>query len=195
MSGERVTRGRLSSLDLIPEEGHDDIVWAMAQLNERKRSQEDIRFELNDRLAVKGIDAISKSAFNRRAVRIALAQARREEDAAVYEAIAAKLSPEKIDEAAIVVGELLKSAIAAHAERDAMSLSSEDVLNLAKGYQAAVMAMSQSAEYKRKRMAEFAAKVDEAADAVKKAPGITAETRKKIMEQLGVVRADLQKGG
>ena len=114
MSGERVTRGRLSSLDLIPEEGHDDIVWAMAQLNERKRSQEDIRFELNDRLAVKGIDAISKSAFNRRAVRIALAQARREEDAAVYEAIAAKLSPEKIDEAAIVVGELLKSAIAAH---------------------------------------------------------------------------------
>ena len=71
MSGERVTRGRLSSLDLSPEEGHDDIVWAMAQLNERKRSQEDIRFELNDRLAVKGIDAISKSAFNRRAVRIA----------------------------------------------------------------------------------------------------------------------------
>lgn len=195
MAGERVTRGRLSSLDLIPEEGHDDIVWAMGELNERKRSQEDIRFELNDRLAVKGIDPISKSAFNRRAVRIALVQARREEDAAVYSSIAAKLSPEKIDEAAIVVGELLKSAIAAHAERDAMSLSSEDVLNLAKGYQAAVMAMSQSAEYKRKRMAEFAAKVDEAAEAVKKAPGITADTRRKIMEQLGVVRADLQKGG
>ena len=79
----RQTRGRLSSLDLLPEDCTDDVVWAMGELNARKRSQADILFELNDRLAVKGCDIISKSAFNRRAVRVALIQARREEDAAL----------------------------------------------------------------------------------------------------------------
>ena len=53
----RPGRGRLSSMDLIPEEGQDDIVWAVAELNKRQRSAKEILFDLNDRLAAKGIDA------------------------------------------------------------------------------------------------------------------------------------------
>ena len=60
----------LDSLDLLPPECEDDVVWALARLNERQRTQADILFELNDRLAVKGQGPISKSAFSRRSVRL-----------------------------------------------------------------------------------------------------------------------------
>lgn len=62
-------RDRLSSLDLVPDHAHDDVVWAVRELNKRQRTQADILFELNDRLAVKGVEPISSSAFSRKAVR------------------------------------------------------------------------------------------------------------------------------
>ena len=64
-------RGRLSSIDLLPEEAQDDILWALGELNQRQRTQADILFELNDRLEAKGFEAISKSAFNRNSTKLA----------------------------------------------------------------------------------------------------------------------------
>lgn len=49
-------RRRLSSIDMLPEEAADDIVWATQQLAQRTRTQQDILFELNDRLEAKGIE-------------------------------------------------------------------------------------------------------------------------------------------
>ena len=188
MAPERITRGRLSSLDLLPEEAQDDLIWALGELNARKRTQADILSELNGRLADKGLDLISKSAFNRKAVRIAAVMSRREESAAVYAAVAKNLTPQSVDEASIVVGELIKMAIAATLEGDAGGLSSEDLANLASGYRATVAAMKLSADHKRAQLAEFNAKVGEAVEAVSKAKGITADTRRALMEQLGVIQ-------
>lgn len=42
-------RGQLSSLDLLPDEAQDDLVWAIGELNRRQRTQTDILFEFNDR--------------------------------------------------------------------------------------------------------------------------------------------------
>ena len=89
-------RGRLSSIDLLPDEAQDDIVWAMAELNQRKRSQADILFELNDRLAVKGCEAISKSAFNRKSMRVAAYSRRINESRALFEGIAPQFTPDKV---------------------------------------------------------------------------------------------------
>ena len=73
------TKLRLSSIDLVPEHAQDDIVWAIGELNQRLRTQADILFELNDRLATKGVEPISASAFNRKALKLRAAQIRLDE--------------------------------------------------------------------------------------------------------------------
>ncbi len=58
-------RGRLSSLDLLPEEARDDLIWAIGELKKRERPQADIHFEFNDRLEARASRRFA-SAFNRR---------------------------------------------------------------------------------------------------------------------------------
>ena len=62
-------RGRLSSIDQLPEEAEDDIVWALEALRENKIPQTAILEEFNLRLADKDIEPISKSAFGRYSIR------------------------------------------------------------------------------------------------------------------------------
>lgn len=179
-------RGQLSSLDLVPDAGRDAIAWAMGELNARRRTQADILFELNDRLEAVGCERISKSAFNRAAMRAAIAKSRAEERSAVIAAVAPMATPGKVAEADIVVAEMLKTLVMAILDRE--ELTSEDALNLARAHQKAVEAQTQSAELRRVAQAEFDAKLGNAAEAVSKAKGLTADTRKKIMEQLGVIQ-------
>lgn len=181
------TRGQLSSLDLVPEAGRNAVAWARDELERRERTQADILFELNDRLEAAGCGRISKSAFNRAAVAVWLAKRRAEVSAAVIGAMAPLATPEKVAEADIVVSEIIKSIILAILDRD--GLTSEDALNLARAHQKAVEAQTQSSELRRIAQAEFDAKLGKAAEAVSTAKGITAATRDKIMEQLGVIRA------
>jgi hypothetical protein len=181
-------RGRLSSLDLLPDEAQDDIVWAMAELNQRKRTQADILFELNDRLAVKGCEAISKSAFNRKAMRIAAYSRRISESRALFEGIAPQFTPERVDETNIVIGEMIKVLIAEMLDADAGAFAPKDAMNLAQAYVKAIQGQAISSERKRRLAAEFSQKIGEAAKTVEKAKGITAGTRQKIMEQLGVIQ-------
>lgn len=65
MTGKRKGRGRLSSVDLIPE---DIRVELNAALQERRLTQEEIREAVNGLLTDRGEKSISKSAFNRYAV-------------------------------------------------------------------------------------------------------------------------------
>src|SRR3546814_13583166 len=65
-------RGRLSSIDLLPEEAEPDIVWASEQLRLREKPAKMILAEFNARLADRGIASISKSAWGRYSVRQAL---------------------------------------------------------------------------------------------------------------------------
>jgi hypothetical protein len=181
-------RGRLSSLDLLPDEARDDIVWAMAELNQRKRTQADILLELNDRLAVKGCEAISKSAFNRKAMRIAAYSRRISESRALFEGIAPQFTPEKVDETNIVIGEMIKVLIAEMLDAEAGDFETKDALHLAGAYVKAIQGQKISSERKSKLAAEFSQKIGEAAKTVEKAKGITAGTRQKIMEQLGVIQ-------
>src|SRR3546814_3044775 len=62
-------RGRLSSIDLLPEEAEPDIVWASEQLRLREKPAKMILAEFNARLADRGIASISKSAWGRYSVR------------------------------------------------------------------------------------------------------------------------------
>lgn len=153
----------LSSLDLLPEECKDDVVWALARLNERQRSQTDILFELNDRLAVKGCGPISKSAFSRRSVRIKRWKDSVAERAAIYSAIAPDLTPEKVASADVVRGEFLKALLDEQIDR---ADTPKQVLELARAHYAVVSAQRVSADLKKRLLDQERAKLEKAVEDV-----------------------------
>ncbi len=179
-------RGRLSSLDLLPEEAQDDLVWAMAQLNERKRTQADILFELNDRLEAKGIDTISSSAFGRKAVRLAKRNQRLDERRHLYAGIAPKLTADKIAEDDLVLAEFIKSLLDELLEEEGHG--TKNALDLAKAYQAVVSAQAQSAKNRAFANDEAKKKLTEAIDkaeaAVTSGKGDPAEVLRRIREDV-----------
>jgi hypothetical protein len=188
MSSERATRGRLSSLDLVPEDAQDDVLWAMGELNRRARHQYEILDELNQRLLAKGVEPISRSAFNRRSVRIAAHARRIAESRALFEGIAPQFTPEKIDETNIVIGEMIKILIAELLDAGSEAFTPKGAMEMARAYAMTIQGQHISAEAKRRALAAFKAQVGAAAQTVAKAKGLTAETRAKIMEQLGVIQ-------
>lgn len=182
-------RGRLASIDLVPEEAHEDIAWAMAELNKRQRTQAEILSELNGRLADKGVPLISKSAFNRRSIRIANAARRIAEGRALFEGIAPQFTPERVDESNIVIGELIKMLIAELLDEEPGALTPKNSMEMARAYLATIQGQKLSAERRTKLVADFEKKASEAVAKVGKAKGLTEETVATLRaEILGVRR-------
>jgi hypothetical protein len=69
---KRSGRGKLSSIELLPEVCDEHIAWANAELNERRMPQTEILREFNARIADHGCKPISKGAFSRYSVRKAI---------------------------------------------------------------------------------------------------------------------------
>ncbi|MBW8638983.1 DUF3486 family protein [Hoeflea sp. WL0058] len=182
-------RGRLSSLDLLPDEAQDDLIWAIGELNRRERTQADILFELNDRLEVKGIEPISRSAFNRKSMRLAKRSLQLEERRHIYAGIADRLTPEEVGKADLVLGEFLKTLIDELLDGD--GLVSKNAMELARAYKDTVMAQRHSAELREKAELQADAKlkkaVDEVGDVVRKTAGISQETLDEINRRLGAI--------
>ena len=185
-SADRLGRGRLSSLDMAPDEAQDDIFWAMGELNQRKRTQAEILTDLNARLADKGV-VISKSAFNRKAMRVAAAASRLAERRALFEGLAPQFTAERMDEANVVIGELIKTLITEMLDADAGSFTPKGAMELARAYKHTIEGQNISAEAKRRALDAASRKVGAAVEKIAREKGITAETRAKIMEQLGVI--------
>lgn len=179
-------RGRLSSLDLIPEDGYDDIVWAREELNQRRRTQADILFELNDRLAVKGIDPISKSAFHRAAVRAAIVARKLAEARAVFAGVAKQFTPGETDESNLALGELIKMLIQELLEQP--DHTPKQAMEMARALLATVQAQSLSSSRRLKLEADMRAKMTEAVDKVAGEKGMSAETIARIKSQILGVR-------
>ncbi len=173
MAGERRTRGRLSSLDLLPEEAQDDLLWAMAQLNKRARSQADILFELNDRLEVKGIDEISRSAFNRKSTSLKARSLQLEERSHIYAGIAERLTPEEVGKSDLVLGEFLKILI--DQLLSGGDLDSKNAMELARAYKETIVAQRHSAEHQKKAEERAQSRLNKAIDA---AEGLVAKGEK-----------------
>ncbi len=185
-------RGRLSSLDLLPEEAQDDLVWAFSELNARKRTQADILFELNDRLEAKGCEGISKSAFNRKAMAISRASARINESRAIFAGIADHLTPENIDQGNVSLAEFIKTLIAEIVSQHEGELSSKEVKELAHAFALVISGTKISSTRRTHVEAEQQArqKAADAAGAVARKAGLTAGTVDKLKaEILGIQRS------
>jgi len=188
MADERKGRGRLDSFDLMPDEGQEDIAWAIQELNRRDREAKDILEELNGRLADKGLPLISRSAFNRKSIRIASAARRIAESRAIFAGIADQFTPGNVDEANVVIGEMLKMLIMEHLDAGPEKIDTKGAMELARGYLAVIQGQKVSAARRSQLESEFKAKAGAAVEAVAKAKGLSPEAKEDFKRLLfGVV--------
>lgn len=104
----RKGRGTLSSIDLLPDECEEDIVWVKRELARRQLTQTEILDEFNVRLSAKGHGPISKGAFSRYSVNAALLRREAVVGTDLSDLAYEILPKEGEDDPALVVRELLK---------------------------------------------------------------------------------------
>lgn len=161
MTDRREGRGRLSSIDLLPEEAEPDIVWALEQLRERTMPQVAILDEFNGRLADRGFGKVSKSAFSRWSVRKAIQFRRLDEVRAITSDVVTGLGTDGADQVTVAVAEMLKVAIYESLEGQ---LDPKSIMELSRALGSAVSAQKASAEHRRKLEEQVNAKVEAAAE-------------------------------
>ena len=160
MADAREGRGRLSSIEMLPEEAEPDIAWANEQLRERAQPAIAILAEFNARLADRGIGPISKSAWGRYSVRKAIQFRKHDEARRMSAELVAQLGAEGADEVTVMVAELLKVAMFEQLETG--KLDTKNIMELARGLSSVVGAQKTSAEHRRKLQDGMLAKVDKA---------------------------------
>ena len=185
----REGRGRLSSIDLLPEDAEAEIIWALEQLRERTMPQVAILDEFNGRLADRGIAKVSKSAFSRWSLRKAMQFRRLDDVRAITADIVAGIGTEGAEEVTIATAEMLKAAVFEQLEgtQDAKSLQA-----LARALNAAVQAQRASADHRKKledrESAKVTEKVDQAVEAAREA-GLGADVVAQIRRDVLGVRS------
>lgn len=158
----RQGRGRLSSIDTLPEDAEEDVVWALEALRERKLPQSIILEEFNARLIAKDIDPISKSAFNRYAVRKAIQFRKMDEVRRISSELVDTLGTDEPDDVTVLVAEMIKVSLFRILEdRDA---GPKEVMEMARALQATVSAQRGSEEYRKQLEKRVAQQLEEAAD-------------------------------
>lgn len=185
MAKQRKGRGRLSSIDLLPDEADHIVAWAFQELKERDRTQMEIWFEFNDKLAELNLGPISKTAFNRHSIRLASMARRHEEVRAITDALTARLEPGQTDDLTIMAAETIKTLIFEIMESG--QLTPKGTMELSRALQAAVNAQKVSVDRKREMQAQFEKQVDTALDKVSGEKGLSKEQAATIRrEVLGV---------
>lgn len=157
-------RGHLNSLDLLPAEAEDDVVWACQELAARSRTIQDILFEFNDRLQAKGLEPVSRSAFYRAAADKAAAQTRMQRARSMFEGIATQFTAEDVDENTIILGEFIKTLIIELVHDGSGAKDPKQAMELARAFQATVAAQKISTDRRQKIEAEAKAKLVKAVE-------------------------------
>ncbi|MED5550049.1 MAG: DUF3486 family protein [Pseudomonadota bacterium] len=186
----RQGRGRLSTIDLLPEEADADILWLNEELREGRRLQIDLLDEFNARLADKGIGSVSKSAFSRYAVRKATQFRQLDETRRISMELADMLGVDSADKMTIALSEMLK--VAAFRIAEGGGLNSKDVMELARAIKDVTSAQKLSADYRRELEHEFDDRLEESVDraeVVAREAGLSADSIAKLRREFLGVRA------
>lgn len=170
----RKGRGRLSSIDLLPPEAEQIVLWAFQELKDRDRTQVEIHAEFNEKLAEIGAGPISASAFNRHSIGIAK-MARRHEDARqMATALNERLDPNDADDLTIMAAETIKTLIFELLHNDD-GIDPKGALELARALNSTVAAQKVPLNRKRQQLEQFADQVDTALDKVATETGMGQE--------------------
>ncbi|MBI1201478.1 MAG: DUF3486 family protein [Rhodopseudomonas sp.] len=196
----RAMRGRLSAIDTLPEWADEAKFNAFTALKERKLAQLEILDTFNAELRVAALangvtdcPQISRSAFNRTSLRLALLGRRLEETREIAAVLAPKLDQAGDNSITLMVAETIKSLVAEMLsnadEMKADGDTAEMLLFTARTLAAAEQAKRISSDTRKKIETELNDKASKAVDLVAKAKGLSKETVADIKAQiLGIER-------
>lgn len=107
----RKGRGRLSSIEMLPEEADDAIAWVNAQLRERTMPQTEILRQFNAMLADYRLGPINRGAFSRYSIRKAIELRKLEASREITNTVLGRFNLEDRSDATIALAEMIKSRI------------------------------------------------------------------------------------
>lgn len=166
-TGSRTGRGRLSSIDQLPEAADEIVLDIAEQLRKREREQQDILAEFNDRLAEIDLGPISKSAFNRYSMRMAEISRRLDNTREITRVLTDKLQPGQQDDLTVMTAEMIKMLVFELLnEAGDAGISPKGAMEMASAIKNAAAAQRISSDRRAKLESEIAAKVDQAVEQV-----------------------------
>lgn len=201
MAGRDTGRGRISSIDMLPVWCDAAVRDAFAALKDTKQTQLEILDGLNGAIRAAAwaegitdpdqIPQISRSAFNRRSMRLATMGRRLEET----REIAAILTPHMADDDGEKLAQLLAQTIKSLAyemlenagELPANGETAEMLMMAARAAKHAEEAKKISTDTKARILKDFKAKAEEVIKTVGAKAGVSQETMDEINRRLGVV--------
>lgn len=187
-------RGRLSSIEQLPEDCDDIVAWAALELREREHTQIDILDKFNQKLRDRAVElnielpVISSSAFNRYSIKLALVTRRITEAREVASAVTARLQPGETDELTVMTAELIKT-LSFELLSSGQNLTPKNAQELARALLGSVAAQKASTERREKLESKVEAAVDDTIEAVKSEAGLTKEQAAQIRKDVLGVRA------
>lgn len=191
-------RGRLTGLELLPEECGPVVAWAAEELKNRERTQTDIYEEFYTKL-----DALQKeyrgeleftipsfSAFNRYSIKLAALTQRLEETREIAGSIASRFDAQASDDLTLIAAEAIKTLVfELITSTGEAGVDPKGAMQLATALRSAAQAQGVSTVRRQKVEKEFGEKVTEAVQTVAKSKGISAEATDEILTRiLGVTR-------
>lgn len=189
---ERRGRGRISEIDRLPAWADEARMWAFEQLKDRKLTQLEILDGFNDRLRAASLaeDAsaepplISRSAFNRTAIHIAIHGRRMAETREIAAVLAPKLDQAGDNSVTLMVAETIKTLIfemlSNAGELKADGDTAEMLMMTARALTAAEQAKKISSETRKKIESELLSKMVRAVDITAGSSGLSAEAIEKL---------------
>lgn len=190
-------RGRLSSIDKLPEECDEIILWAAKELSERERTQQDIYSEFYSKCdALKAeyhgeleFKIPAKSSFNRYAMKQAILRRRMDDTRRISKAIAGSFDGKSSDNLTIVTAEAIKTLVfEVLTAKGEAGLDPKGALALAGALYKATQAQHISTARRLKVEKDFGKQVDNTLDTLEKEAGLTAERAADLRRKLLGVR-------
>jgi hypothetical protein len=186
-------RGRLTTIEMLPEPCAPVVAWAAEQLQDRDRTQTEIYEEFIAKLQAldkeyRGeldIKYPSFSAFNRFSLKLATMTRRLDETREIATAIAGKFDAQASDDLTLIAAEAIKTLIFELLTSAGESgIDPKGAMALANALRAAAQAQTVSTARRQKVEADFADKAAKAVNSVTKSRGISAETAQDILSQI-----------
>ncbi|SNY91382.1 Protein of unknown function [Cohaesibacter sp. ES.047] len=178
----RKGRGRLSSIDLWPDEADYLIEWAIEELGKHDRTQVDILADLNqkiDELNRSGVldeplEPVTSSTFNRYTLRLAREQRRKRENQLIMSSLHKELNPQDAAKQDQVLIEFLKTlTFEILTSSGEGKLTPKNALELSNALKSVMQAENVSNRLRKEMQKDFDAKTEEIIDKASKSAGLS----------------------